>query len=747
MEQNPTDPGARPDDLTQNPFYMTEEEPGAAAKEEVKPFISPSMFLPEITLKAVILGVLLSVILASANTYLGLFAGMTVSASIPAAVISMAILRLFKNSNILENNIVQTAASAGESLAAGVIFTFPALILLKTWSGFDYLQTTTIAALGGLLGVLFSVPLRRALVVDSPLKFPEGVATAEVLEVGEEGGSGVLYILCAGLVGGLFKLGASGLTLWKEIFETATYAGKSSIAYFGTNMSPALVGVGYIVGINIAVLVFIGGAINWFIAIPYVASQDEAPPVWVAPEKATPEEERPWNEFVIALTPFVEEIPITEEMTADERAEAEAHNATLDEQNAQIELDNEAALATAGEQVDAAEYANEIWSKRTRYLGVGAMLVGGIWALLRLFPSLIRGVQTSLSAYGRGLDDQNGGPKLLRTERDIPMKYILIMTVIGLIPLFFVYYDITGGDLGISAFMAVIMLIAGFLFSAVAAYMAGLVGSSNNPISGVTIATILVSSLLLVALAGRDHPEIGAAAAIMIGATVCCAAAISGDNMQDLKAGQLVGATPYKQQIMQVVGVLSAALVMAPVLTLLQTGYGIGEAVKPGVQALEAPQASLMASVAEGVFGAGLPWTIVGIGMGIAAVVIILDLILEAMGAKFRMPVLAVAVGIYLPFELSVPILFGGLISVLAKRLTRNMPKNARAKAERQGMLFAAGLITGEALIGILLAIPKALEVDISVLSSPMAWPGMTLLIIVMIALAFSGSKQPADET
>ncbi|HEB61028.1 MAG TPA: oligopeptide transporter, OPT family, partial [Phycisphaeraceae bacterium] len=270
------------------------------------------------------------------------------------------------------------------------------------------------------------------------------------------------------------------------------------------------------------------------------------------------------------------------------------------------------------------------------------------------------------------------------------------------------------------------------------------VGSSNNPISGVTIATILTSSLLLLLLVGKDHATIGAAAAIMIGATVCCAAAISGDNMQDLKAGHIVGATPYKQQIMQIVGVLSAALVMAPVLMLLQHAYGIGEATRVGVKPLEAPQASLMKAVAEGVFQGNLPWGIVSVGAGIAVVIIIIDLLLESAKSSFRTPVLAVAVGIYLPFELSVPILLGGLISVAAKRFTRRFSKEERETADRHGLLFAAGLITGEAMLGILLAIPAVLELDkkIAIGSGTAAWPGIVLLIVVMVALYISSSRR-----
>ncbi len=478
---------------------------------EVKPYIPASTILPEITAKAVVLGVLLSVILASANTYLGLFAGMTVSASIPAAVISMAILRAFRKSNILENNIVQTAASAGESLAAGVIFTFPALILLGAWEKFNYWETTMIAGFGGLLGVLFSIPLRRALIVESPLRFPEGVATAEVLEVGERGGAGIGYIAVGAIAGALFKLGAAGLKLWQEVFEVGAYVasgGKSAIAYFGSNLSPALVGVGFIVGLNISMLVFLGGAMNWFVAIPIVSSQMEKP-VYIMPDeaKAIREANSTAVVFPVEYQELFEPIVITDEMTEAEVAHAEAFNEELPETNRKIEEKNPEELAKVGTLVEADKVANEIWGKRTRFLGVGAMALGGLWALIRLFPALVRGVKTSISAYSKGLGDS--GVEIPRTERDTPFKFIMIAGVLSLIPLFLIFSHITKGDYAVAAIMAVIMLVAGFLFSAVAAYMAGLVGSSNNPISGVTIATILTSSLLLLFLMGSGDSQTG----------------------------------------------------------------------------------------------------------------------------------------------------------------------------------------------------------------------------------------------
>ena len=755
----------------------TMNEPDAAPPGE--PYIPASQSPAEITVKAIILGIVLSILLAGANAYLGLKAGMTVSASIPAAVISMAVLRLFKRSNILENNIVQTAASAGESLAAGVIFTLPALVLLRAWTDFNYLETTIIAALGGMIGVLFTIPLRRALIVEGSLKFPEGVATAEVLKAGE-GGRGIAAIAAGGTIGMLFKFGEAGLRLWTGVIEGGARVG-SSIAYYGTNASPALLAVGYIVGINIAVLVFLGGAINWYVAIPLVAAGTDWPVYEIEDRAADPEAwttitvEAPelagWTNGQIARL----QQSIAEARTLDLPDEQIVAHLALDfdlgwdaaEDEAPLDdrLETIDAFEKIGRPVDADEWANEIWSRRTRYLGVGAMVIGGLWALLRMAGSLIRGIGASLRAY-RAVRGGEGG-ELKRTERDTPIQWVGLALVISVIPLFLVFNHVTG-DTAIAAFMAVVMLIAGFLFSAVASYMAGLVGSSNNPISGVTIATLLTAALLLLAL-GMDSAT-GPAEAILIGAVVCCAAAIGGDNMQDLKAGHLVGATPWKQQVMQAVGVLAAALVMAPILSALLAAYGIGDLTVEGQEPLEAPQATLMQSVAEGVFTRSLPWDIVAIGMGIAVVVIIFDLILEALGSSFRAPVLAVAVGIYLPLELSVPILFGGLLSWAAGLLFKRRSagagggdrpaflapdsadsppaadlRKARASDARNGLLFAAGLITGEAILGILLAIPLALWegenkiadafADFTGLVEAATWPGGVLLAAVMIAL------------
>ncbi len=655
-----------------------------------KPVIPASENLPEITVKALVLGVFLAVILAAANAYLGLFAGMTVSASIPAAVISMTLFSLlFKNHNILENNIVQTAASAGEAVAAAAVFTIPGLVILGFWKDYNYFQTFLICALGGTIGVLFSVPLRRALVVqgEKEIKFPEGIATAEVLKAGQAGEKGSLStIVSAGVIGGVLKICQdAGLKLWTSSLELAARVG-GNVAYVGLDLSPALLGVGYIVGLNIAILVFAGGVISWWIAIPIYTALHGLP--------------------------------------------------------------------EAGSAVDAATL---LWKDQIRYLGVGAMCVGGFWALIQLRGQLLSGVKSGLAAFKN--EKSGGGGD--RTDKDIPMLWVLICSALSVIPLFFVY-QLVVQRVVVSLVMAVIMLVAGFLFAAVAGYMAGLVGSSNNPISGVTISTILFASLVLLVFMGRGNPA-GPAAAILIGAVVCCAASISGDNLQDLKAGYLVGSTPWKQEFMLIVGVLSSALVIAPVLKVLNLKYGVGVPMNADAawmaahpSPLAAPQATLMASVSKGVFMGGLPWTMVGIGACIAVAIICLDQFLKSRGSEFRTPVLAVAVGIYLPFSLSTPILVGGLVAYAATRFRNKSARGAsadiltRLKAaevagDGKGLLFASGLITGEALMGILLAVPitlagiwPVLKGDfMAIFPQPPAggWPGLVILAVVVYIL------------
>src|SRR5438093_3962042 len=663
------------------------------------PVIPADVSLPEITVKGVVLSVILAAVLAGANAYLGLFAGMTVSASIPAAVVSMAVLRLFRHSNILENNIVQTAASSGEALAAGVIFTFPALLLIGFWTKFDYWQTTSIALVGGLLGVLFTIPLRRALILGARLRVPEGVATAEVLKTGSsrssgpgevragEAAVGVRRLSLAAVIGGTVKLGESGFRLWAEAWEGATEVGRS-VVYLGINLSPALLAVGFIIGLNTASVVFLGGVLGWLVLMPAYAAMIGMPD---------------------ALTGMA-----------------------------------------------AAQF---LWSTKIRYVGIGAMLVGGLWTLIQLREPVLQSLRQLATTYSNatarllpaGQTSRLTAILMPRTERDASLAWMITPFVLSLIAMALIYVNIVGSA-PVALAMTIIMALAAFLFSSVAAYMAGLVGSSSNPVSGVTIATLMLASLLLVVLMGRGNPA-GPAAALLIGAVVCCAAAMGGDNLQDLKTGHLVGATPWKQQVMQVVGVVTGALVIVPVLALLQAKYGIGKVTLEHPHPLSAPQATLMASLASGVFGEGLPWSLVGLGAMIGAGVILLDHRQATRDAAFRLPVLAVALGIYLPLKLSAAIFVGGLIAEFARR--RGAGQEVRAA--HQGLLFAAGLVTGEALMGILLALPIALNAvwpalgtdPLKLFDNPPlgAWPGVAIVAAVaalLYRIATYGRNEPA---
>jgi len=605
---------------------------------------------PQLTPRAIILSIVLAMILAAANTYLGLFAGLTIATAIPAAVVSMAVLRLLGGGHILENNIVQTGASAGSSIAAGVIFTVPALVILGHWSDFKYWWVLAIAGLGGILGVLFSVPLRRSLIVDQQLAFPEGKAAAEVLKAGENPASGIRVLAAASGLGGLGKLiAASGLRLVPDSAAFGGFLGKG-IAYMGTNLSPALLGVGYIVGLNIGIVVVAGGILSWNIAIPIYSAYF---------------------------------------------------------------LDGNPELAARLVGASAEDAAGAIWSAEIRYLGVGAMLVGGIWTLISLRNSLMSGIRSGLEAARAG-----AAKVVAETEKDLPMKAVLIGLVAFTLPLAGLYHAIVQ-NFAVSIPMTLIMIVAGFLFSSVSAYMAGLVGSSNNPVSGITIGTILFASLVLAALMGSNAP-LGPVAAIVIGAVVCCAAAVAGDNLQDLKCGYMIGATPWRQQVMLAIGAASCALVMAPVLNLLAKAYGIGVPTADHPNPLLAPQATLMASVAKGLFGGELPWDLIWIGVAIGAAIIFCDEILKKRGSNFRTPVLAAAVGIYLPLDLTVPIFLGGLLAHLVERAAgvHNDP-DAAERIHRKGVLFSAGLITGEALLGIVIAIPIVYSGKADVLALP----------------------------
>lgn len=598
---------------------------------KVKPYIGPEETIAEVTPLSVGLGIVLACVLGAANVYLGLYAGMTVSASIPAAVVSMAVLRgIFKRGTILENNIAQTIASTGESLAAGAIFTIPALVLVGAWQDFKFWPTTFIVMFGGLLGVIFMVPLRRALIVErKDLMYPEGVACSEVLIVGQEGGSGIKFIGFGLAIGAVFKFLVSGIGAIKHAVEGA-FAKGASVFYAGSDMSVALVAVGYIVKLRVAVQIFTGGVLGWVIALPLMGGYTG-----------------------------------------------------VDE---------------AGEVITPLDMVFVNYNAGMRYMGVGAMLVGGIYSIWGVRKGIFAGL-SALSGMKGG--DESG----TRTTMDMPLYSLAILlglTTIGTM----VLYHYLIGMLGAAIAAVIMTLVASFLFVAVATYIVGLVGSSNSPVSGMTICALLMTAGVLLAMGIEGDSAI--LATLGVAGVVCCAACTAGDIAQDLKTGQLVGATPKHQQWMEVIGVVIPAFIFAPIMALLHNSYGIGDG-------LAAPQASMFASLAEGFFGDGsLPWNMIRIGVLIGVGIIILDKILEQFKSPYRTHIMPVAVGFYLPFALSVPIIIGGLIHYAVAR-----GRTARSDATDTGVLYGSGLIAGEALMGIGLAVPAAFELSMPQVDLP----------------------------
>ena len=590
-----------------------------------------SSSLPELNLRVILIGVFLSVVMGAANVYLGLKAGMTVSASIPAAVIGMVMLRQIRALNkessagsILEANQIQTAASAGESLAAGIIFTMPALILIGVWQEFDMMLTTVIAFTGGLLGILFMIPMRKVFIVrnEDNLQYPEGLACASVLEAGQGMGSSnsASLVVKGTLIGGLFKILISFFGVLKGVLEGAVLVG-NRIFFFGGDISPALLAVGFIVRLNIAVLIFIGGFLGWLVGIPLLGSGLE----------------------------FAE---------------------------------------------DPLHGASTLWSTKIRYIGVGAMVIGGLASILKVRKGLADAIKILIDTQ-KG-DNQNEIPK---NQRDLPASAINIFSLLAVLLVGFVYYNITGST-GITILTTFIMIIMAFFFTAVASYIVGLVGNSNSPVSGMTITAVLFTGGMLYVF-GFSGTE-GMVATLGVAAIVCCAACTSGDVCNDLKTGQIVGSRPYRQQIMQIIGVGVASLVMAPILQLLHenTPGGIGG------RELAAPQAGLFASLANGFFGDGnLPLDMVAIGAVLGILILTLDYFLfdKNKPGGFRLHLMPIAVGMYLPFGLSTPILIGGLIAYFLTK--RSKLANTDDHVLQNGVLLSSGLIAGESLMGILLAL------------------------------------------
>lgn len=606
--------------------------------QENEPYIPAEKTIPEFTFQAVVLGLVLSLVMCAANMYVGLKAGLTVSAAIPASVISMGILRgLMKRGTILENNIVHTIASSGESLAAGIIFTVPALVLLGVWDEFNYWETTLIAMSGGVMGVVMMIPLRKAMIVDQKeLKYPEGVACAEVLKAGDRGGAEMAGIFKALGIGALFKVCIDVFGFFRSTVENATVAGKTAL-YAGTDISPMLMSVGFIVGWEISLLVFLGGAISFIGAIPVLG----------------------WG--------------------------ADFSGGAL-------------------------EGVWAIWDTKIRYFGIGAMVVAGIFSIIKVAASIKSGVAAAISGV-LGKDDQSN---LLRTERGITgaaLFGLLAMTAV----LSAIVYQMMTGDYTITALVTVIMFVLAFFFVAVASYIVGLVGSSNSPVSGMTICAVLVTAGLLIVL-GFDG-ESGMIATLGVAGVVCCATCTSGDICQDLKIGTIIGATPRELQKGEVLGTMIPALIVAPVLTLLHNGYGIGTPVREGVAPLAAPQGAMFEKLVGGLFGAGaIPWDLVAIGGGVGIVAILIDrFLLEPKNSKFRLYPMPLAVGMYLPWTATVPILIGGVAFLAVQKgcEKRGLDEGASQSVVHRGLLFASGLVAGEAILGILVAVLYVADISL----------------------------------
>lgn len=583
-------------------------------KNEFKPYVPADKVTPEITVTSVIMGILLAVIFGAANAYLGLRVGMTVSASIPAAVIAMGVIRVVMRKNsILESNIVQTVGSAGESLAAGAIFTLPALFLWAAEGKMDkpgIVEITLIALLGGLLGVFFMVPLRNALIVreHSTLPYPEGKACAEVLLAGEEGGANASTVFAGMGIAAIFKFLIDGI---KVVPGEVSARVKGYAGEIGTQIYPAVFSVGYICGPKISSYMFAGGILSWLVLIPLIVLFGEQ----------------------LILYPGTAPIG---EMFAEGGASA-------------------------------------IWSSYIRYIGAGALAAGGIISLAKSLPLIVRTFKDAIKSMVKGV-----GSGTSRTERDIPMTIvlgaILVLTIlVWLVP-----------AIPVSLVGAFIVVIFGFFFATVSSRMVGLVGSSNNPVSGMAIATLLIATLIL-KLTG-DSGAHGMQSAIAIGSIICIVAAIAGDTSQDLKTGYLLGATPKKQQIGEIIGVIAAALAIGGTLYLLDSAWGFG------TEELAAPQATLMKMITEGVMEGNLPWALVFIGVFIAIIVEILGI-----------PVLPFAIGVYLPVQLNACIMVGGIVRLVFDKMKKD--EKDKKRIINDGILYCSGMIAGEGLVGVLLAV------------------------------------------
>ncbi|WP_118780560.1 OPT family oligopeptide transporter [Neisseria lactamica] len=651
----------------------------------------------ELTLRGMILGALITVIFTASNVYLGLKVGLTFASSIPAAVISMAVLKFFKGSNILENNMVQTQASAAGTLST-IIFVLPGLLMAGYWSGFPFWQTTLLCVAGGILGVIFTIPLRYAMVVKSDLPYPEGVAAAEILKVGgheegdnRQGGSGIKELAAGGALAGLMSFCAGGL---RVIADSASYWFKSGTAIFQLPMgfSLALLGAGYLVGLTGGIAILLGISIAWGIAVPYFSSH----------------------------------IP----------------------QPSDIEM---------------AAFAMNLWKEKVRFIGAGTIGIAAVWTLLMLLKPMVEGMRMSFKSFG------GGAPATERAEQDLSPKAMIFWVLSMMFILGVSFYHFIG-DLHITGGMAWLLVVVctllasviGFLVAAACGYMAGLVGSSSSPISGVGIVSIVVISLVLLLvgesgglMADEANRKFLLALTLFCGSAVICVASISNDNLQDLKTGYLLKATPWRQQVALIIGCIVGALVISPVLELLYEAYGFtGAMPREGMdaaQALAAPQATLMTTIASGIFAHNLEWVYIFTGIAIGAVLIAADLVLKkSSGGKLALPVLAVGMGIYLPPSVNMPIVAGAVLAAVLKHIIGKKAENREGRlknADRIGTLFAAGLIVGESLIGVIMAFIIAFSVTNGGSDAPLAltlqnwdaaasWLGLAFFVTGMIIFA-----------
>lgn len=617
--------------------------------ESFKPYISADKVLPEFTVTSILMGIILAVVFGAANAYLGLKVGMTVSASIPAAVISLGVIRvIMKKNSILESNMVQTIGSAGESLAAGAIFTMPALFLwaeegLTSKPGI--VEITLIALCGGILGVLFMVPLRNALIVKehATLLYPEGTACADVLLAGEEGGANASTVFSGMGLAAVFKFVVDGLKLLPADVSAAFKSFKGEI---GMEVYPALLGVGYIVGPKIASYMFTGSLIGWMVIIPLICLF--GPDTWMYP----------------------------------------------------------AAEGTTIAQLYANGGASAIWSTYVKYIGAGAIATGGIISLIKSLPLIVTTFRDSMKSMKGSKNTSTE-----RTAQDLPMQFILL----GVIAMVFIIWIVPA--IPVTLLGACIIVVFGFFFATVSSRMVGLVGSSNNPVSGMAIATLLIATFAIKS-SGKTGID-GMTAAIAVGSVICIIAAIAGDTSQDLKTGYLLGATPKKQQMGEMLGVVVSGLAIGGVLYLLDAAWGYGTAEIP------APQAQLMKMIVEGIMGGNLPWGLVFVGVFLAICLEIL-----------RIPVMPFAIGLYLPIYLNATIMIGGIVRGLLDR-RKGVDEKTKTAQATDGTLYCAGMIAGEGLVGILLAIfaVVGISLDMSGVVNLGNIGGVVLMIIMILSL------------